>query len=68
MGQAAWAGVQVTSSRGPGYHSTAQCLGCPVSTSSELECYDICSAGWNQYVPGLRDCIESGTGHRFNGR
>ena len=32
---------------------------------SELACYDMCGAGWDQYVPSLRDYIEIGTGNPF---
>ena len=34
----------------------------------DLECYDMCSAGWDQYVPSLRDHIETGTGNPFRPR
>jgi uncharacterized protein YndB with AHSA1/START domain len=33
-----------------------------------LECYDMCRAGWDQYVPSLRDYIETGTGHPYQPR
>jgi uncharacterized protein YndB with AHSA1/START domain len=31
-----------------------------------LECYDMCRAGWEQYLPSLRDYIDSGTGNPFS--
>jgi hypothetical protein len=34
----------------------------------ELECYGMCGGGWDQYVPSLRDYIETGTGNPFWGR
>ncbi len=34
----------------------------------ELDSYDMCSAGRDLYVPGLRDYIETGTGNPFRGR
>ena len=33
--------------------------------SPRLECYDMCRAGWDQYLPSLRDYIETGTGTPF---
>jgi uncharacterized protein YndB with AHSA1/START domain len=30
-----------------------------------LECYDMCRAGWDQYLPSLRDYIGTGTGKPF---
>ncbi len=33
--------------------------------SPQLECYDMCRAGWDQYLPSLRDYLETGTGHPF---
>jgi hypothetical protein len=32
-----------------------------------LECYDQCRAGWDQYLPSLRDYLESGVGNPFRG-
>lgn len=34
----------------------------------QLECYDMCRAGWDQYVPSLRDYIQAGTGHPYRPR
>jgi hypothetical protein len=34
----------------------------------ELECYEMSSTSWDQYVPSLRDYIETGTGNPFRGR
>jgi uncharacterized protein YndB with AHSA1/START domain len=34
----------------------------------QLERYNMCSAGWDQYVPSLRDYIETGAGNPFRGR
>jgi uncharacterized protein YndB with AHSA1/START domain len=33
--------------------------------SPQLECYDMCRAGWDQYLPSLRAYLETGTGHPF---
>jgi uncharacterized protein YndB with AHSA1/START domain len=33
--------------------------------SPRLECYDMCRTGWDQYLPSLRDYIDSGTGNPF---
>ena len=33
--------------------------------SPQLECYQMCRAGWEQYLPSLRDYLESGTGNPF---
>ncbi len=30
-----------------------------------LECYDMCRAGWEQYLPSLRDYLETGEGNPF---
>ena len=30
-----------------------------------LECYEMCRTGWDQYLPSLRDYIETGTGNPF---
>ncbi len=38
---------------------------CHEGLRPQLECYDMCSAGWNQYLPSLRDYIETGTGNPF---
>lgn len=32
---------------------------------SELECYEMCAAGWNQYLPSLRDYVATGTGNPY---
>jgi hypothetical protein len=34
--------------------------------SPQLECYDTCRAGWDQYLPSLRDYIETGTGNPYS--
>jgi uncharacterized protein YndB with AHSA1/START domain len=34
--------------------------------SPRLECYDMCRTGWDQYLPSLRDYIDSGTGNPFS--
>lgn len=34
--------------------------------SPRLDCYDMCRTGWDQYLPSLRDYIDSGTGHPFS--
>ncbi len=34
---------------------------------ASLECYDQCRAGWDQYLPSLRDYLESGVGNPFRG-
>ena len=34
----------------------------------QLECYDMCRAGWDQYVPSLRDYIQAGTGRPYRPR
>ena len=34
--------------------------------SPQLDCYDMCRAGWNQYLPSLRDYLETGTGNPFS--
>lgn len=31
----------------------------------ELECFDMCRAGWDQYIPSLRDYLETGTGNPY---
>lgn len=33
--------------------------------SPELECYDQCRAGWDHFLPSLRDHVESGAGRPF---
>ena len=33
----------------------------------QLKCYDVCRASWDQYLPSLRDYIESGTGNPYRG-
>lgn len=47
--------------------------GCAVTFRHEgltpqLECYDMCRAGWDQYVPSLRDYIQTGTGTPYRPR
>jgi hypothetical protein len=34
--------------------------------SPQLEFCDICRAGWDQYLPSLRDYLETGTGTPFS--
>jgi uncharacterized protein YndB with AHSA1/START domain len=34
----------------------------------QLECYDMCRAGWDQYVPSLRDYVQTGTRHPYRPR
>jgi uncharacterized protein YndB with AHSA1/START domain len=46
--------------------------GCDVQFRHEgltprLECYDMCRAGWDEYLPSLRDYIETGAGHPYTG-
>ena len=31
----------------------------------QLECYETCRAGWEQYLPSLRDYLETGTGNPY---
>ena len=33
--------------------------------SPRLECYEACRTGWDQYLPSLRDYIETGTGNPY---
>ena len=33
--------------------------------SPQLECYEMCRAGWDQYLPSLRDYIATGTGNPY---
>ncbi len=33
-----------------------------VGLTDELECIDMCTAGWNHYIPSLRDYVETGRG------
>jgi uncharacterized protein YndB with AHSA1/START domain len=33
--------------------------------SPELDCYEMCRAGWDQYLPSLRDYLQSGTGNPY---
>lgn len=33
--------------------------------SPRLECYEMCRAGWDQYLPSLRDYVETGTGNPY---
>ena len=32
---------------------------------ASCECFDMCRAGWEQYLPSLRDYVERGTGTAF---
>jgi uncharacterized protein YndB with AHSA1/START domain len=32
----------------------------------QLECYEMCRTGWDQYLPSLRDYIETGTGNPYS--
>lgn len=34
--------------------------------SPALECYEMCRSGWDQYLPSLRDYIETGTGNPYS--
>ena len=47
---------------------TAECdlLFQHASLSPQLECYDMCRAGWDQYLPSLRDYIDTGTGNTYS--
>lgn len=31
----------------------------------QLDCYEMCRTGWDQYLPSLRDYIDTGTGHPY---
>ena len=33
--------------------------------SPALECYESCRAGWEQYLPSLRDYVATGTGNPY---
>lgn len=37
-----------------------------VGLSPQLNCYDMRRAGWDQYLPGLRDHIDTGTGNPYS--
>jgi uncharacterized protein YndB with AHSA1/START domain len=46
------------------------CGGCDLRFRHEgltprLECYEMCRAGWEQYLPSLRDYVETGTGNPY---
>lgn len=34
---------------------------------SDLDCFEACRAGWDRYLPSLRDYLETGTGNPFGG-
>jgi uncharacterized protein YndB with AHSA1/START domain len=32
----------------------------------QLECYEMCRTGWDQYLPSLRDYVEAGSGNPYS--
>ena len=57
-----WVGTTVTFVLVPGEDGTTDLRFRHVGLTPRLECFDSCRAGWEQFLPSLRDYAESGTG------
>lgn len=63
-----WVGTTVRIKTSPAADGRCGVTFCHEGLTPQLECYDMCRAGWDQYVPSLRDYIQTGTGHPYRSR
>jgi uncharacterized protein YndB with AHSA1/START domain len=60
-----WTGTTITFGIVPAGDGTTDLRFLHDGLSPRLECFDTCQAGWNFYLPSLRDYAESGSGRPF---
>ena len=60
-----WTGTTITFGLVPSGDGTTDLQFRHDGLSPRLECFETCQAGWNFYLPSLRDYAESGAGRRF---
>ncbi len=58
-----WVGTHPTFSITPVDGDTSELEFTHVGLTDELECIDMCTAGWNHYLASIRDYAETGRGH-----
>ncbi len=57
-----WVGTQPTFTAEPGADGTTRVSFRHVGLRPDLECFDQCQAGWNHFLPSLRQYLEVGIG------
>jgi hypothetical protein len=57
-----WVGTRPTYTIIPLDDGTTEVQFRHIGLTSELECIDMCTSGWNHFIPSLRDYAETGTG------
>ena len=60
-----WVGTTVTFQLRPGAGGGCELSFRHVGLGPRLECFDQCRAGWDHYLPSLRDYLQSGAGRPF---
>jgi len=58
-----WVGTRPTFTITPVDDGASELEFTHVGLTDELECIDMCTAGWNHYLASLRDYAETGQGH-----
>jgi uncharacterized protein YndB with AHSA1/START domain len=57
-----WVGTRPTYTIIPLDDGTTEVQFRHIGLTSELECIDMCTSGWNHFIPSLRDYAETGSG------
>lgn len=57
-----WVGTRPTYTIIPLDDGTTEVRFRHIGLTPELECIDMCTSGWNHFIPSLRDYVETGTG------
>jgi uncharacterized protein YndB with AHSA1/START domain len=57
-----WVGTRPTFTIIPLADGTTELRFRHIGLSSELECIEMCTRGWDHFIPSLRDFVETGTG------
>ena len=57
-----WVGTRPTYTIIPLSDGTTEVRFVHIGLTPQLECIEMCTRGWNHFIPSLRDYIESGTG------
>ena len=57
-----WVGTRPTYTIIPLNDGTTEVRFVHIGLTAKLECIEMCTRGWNHFIPSLRDYIETGTG------
>jgi uncharacterized protein YndB with AHSA1/START domain len=57
-----WVGTRPTYTIIPLEDGTTEVRFRHIGLTPNLECIDMCTSGWNHFIPSLRDYVETGTG------